>query len=137
MGLKVVGYIASDLLRSSFTPQQTQNFNIKLFLESSGHDFLLSWAEHKGSAPFVLRSLMEERFFDGVCFYSIEQLNALENPFDWIELFASRNYWIGFAREGISFQGDVGRHKIERFSWMKRNLEGTRPDLASIWPGHV
>lgn len=80
MVLKTVGYITSDPLKLGYISHLNQNQKNKRFVESQQYQFLLSWTEYKGKAFFVLRSLLLENFYEGICFYSIEQLGSRRGP---------------------------------------------------------
>jgi sporadic carbohydrate cluster protein (TIGR04323 family) len=128
--MNVVGYITSDGMGQGFVPHQIQNLMIRRFLESKGLRYLLSWTEHKGKAPFVLRSLLREIFYDGICFYSIEQLGGLPDAGRMLTEARARGLWVGFAREALVLDGV---DEVMALLWFKRNLEGSRPDLGALW----
>jgi sporadic carbohydrate cluster protein (TIGR04323 family) len=133
MGLKIVGYITSDSLNSGFIPHQMQNANIKHFTEEEGHQFLLSWTEYIGKAPMVFKSLLQENFYEGICFYSIEQLNHIENAGNLLKFLSQQNYWIGFSREKLFFQGENGLSNVSKLWWLKTKLESSKRDLGNLW----
>ena len=105
MGIRVVGYITSDTFLSGFISHQVQNASIKQYTEEEGHKYLLSWTEYINKAPIVLNSLLQESFFDGICFYSLEQLNHIKNAQKLLKELAKKDYWIGFAKEKQCFKG--------------------------------
>lgn len=131
--MKIVGYITSDPMYLGFVSHQHQNQIIKNFVEEREHQFLLSWTEYKGASPFVFRSLLKESFFEGICFYSIEQLESTRESMNWIQRLSETGLWIGFAREGVFFQGALGLDEVKRLAWLKRTLDQKRPELEAIW----
>lgn len=133
MGLKIVGYITSDSLRTGFIPHQMQNGSIRQFVEEEQHQFLLSWTEYIGKAPLVLKSLEQESFFQGICFYSLEQLDHIENAREILKHFLKKNLWIGFAREKIYFQNEAQLENVIQLLWLKNHFEGSRKDLEPLW----
>jgi sporadic carbohydrate cluster protein (TIGR04323 family) len=128
--MKIVGYITSDFLRKGFVAQQIQNMSIRKFLEERRLQYLLSWSEYKGKAPFVLTSLLQENFYEGICFYSVEQLYTMANLQECLTQIKSRELWLGFACE--SFVVDDVQEALS-FIWMKRELEKKREDLGYLW----
>ena len=135
MGLNIVGYITSDSLRTGFVSQQVQNQAIGSFLAGQSHLFLLSWTEFKGCAPFIFRSLLKEKFYDGICFYSLEQLASFPESMEVLKSLSSSGRWTGFAKEGVFFQGALGFQEIARLWWLKSEFERPRLDLDSLWRG--
>jgi sporadic carbohydrate cluster protein (TIGR04323 family) len=133
LGLKIVGYITTDSLNAGFIPHQIQNITIKQFTEDQGHQFLLSWTEYINKAPLVLKSLLQENFYEGICFYSIEQLNHIDHASDLLKLLSEKNYWIGFSREKKIFRGKNGLTDVLELWWLKKNSEGPRKDLTNLW----
>lgn len=131
--MRVVGYIASDSFRHGYVTHQVQNQAIRHFLSGQGREFLLSWSEFKGQAPLVLRSLLQEKFYQGICFYSLEQLEALPDPLTWFSILGRRADWVGFAREECFFTTTQGWGEAERLFCIKSQLDRPRPDLGELW----
>lgn len=96
----VVGYISTgSTLGFTHPPHSVQNLVIKKFVEDLKMSYLLSWSEFNRLAPMVFKSLLQEKFFSGICFFSINQL--CEST-EYISLLKNiRKPWIGFASEKI------------------------------------
>jgi len=131
--LKIVGYISSDYLKKGYTPHNIQNIQIRSFLKELNHTFLLSWTEYSGMCPFVFNSLLEEDFYDGICFYSIEQLFNFPEPLNQIKKLAELNIWIGFANEKIAINSKTDIEEAQRLLLLKSVAEGSREDLKFLW----
>ncbi len=118
MNQKIAGYVTSDRLKSGYIPQHIQNLLIKNYIGAQANIFLLSWTEYKDRSPLVLDSLLNETFYDGICFYSIEQLLPLSNSLEYLYALKKRNLWIGFAKEGLHFDGDQNFDPVLRIWWL-------------------
>lgn len=75
---KFKGYISSGKIGENFFPQKVQNLCIKSYCESNNFIFLLSSTEFKmKKSILVFKGLIEDSSkFDGIIFFSINQLNA-------------------------------------------------------------
>lgn len=129
----IAGYVTSDVLPSGFFSHQVQNFATRRFVEAQGHAYSLSWTEFKSRAPMMLASLLEEDFYEGICFYSVEQLSTISDAFEWIAKIRGRGLWLGFAREALTVTDAESVEKIRSLVWLKKNVEGPRPDLRGLW----
>lgn len=133
MNQKIVGYITSRHLKDGFIPQQMQNLLIKNFLENLKHNFLLSWTEYKGAPSLVFDSLLLENFYDGICFYSLEQIFYFDDPLNYLYKLKNKNIWIGFAREGLFFKGDSSFDIVLKTWWLLKCISfETNPTLESL-----
>ncbi len=83
--------------------------------------------------PFVFNSLLEEDFYDGICFYSIEQLFNFPEPLNQIKKLAELNIWIGFANEKIAINSKTDIEEAQRLLLLKSVAEGSREDLKFLW----
>ena len=101
IGVKFVGYITSDSLSNGFIPHNIQNLSIKNFLIKKEHIFLLSWTEYKNHSQLAFNSLIEENYFQGICFYCWEQLQNITDVQTKLRELLSRGILLSFAREGI------------------------------------
>lgn len=99
--MKFVGYITSDPLSSGFIPHNVQNFTIKNFLAKNDHEFLLSWTEYKNHSKLALNSLCEEKYFQGICFFSWEQLRTFNDVKEKLRSLLDNGLVLSFAREGF------------------------------------
>jgi sporadic carbohydrate cluster protein (TIGR04323 family) len=99
--VKFVGYITSDPLSSGFVPHNIQNLSIKNFLNKNEHEFLLSWTEYKNKSQLAFNSLYEENYFEGICFYSWEQLSSLTDIQSKLVNLIERGTMLSFARENL------------------------------------
>lgn len=99
--MKCVGYITSDPLKSGFIPHSVQNLSIKNFLFKKQCEFILSWTEYKNHSQLAFRSLCQEDYYDGICFYSLEQLADMPASRYTLQRLVERRKVIGFAREGV------------------------------------
>ena len=124
---KAVGYIASDSFQNGFVSHQFQNQTIKNFLSNQNYIFMLSWTEYKGCAPQVLKSLLQENFYDGICFYSIEQLLVVSDASALFQQLKNSGAWIGFARENIFFEGQHGFNDCLKLWWLLKNTANRVP----------
>ena len=99
--MKIVGYISSDSFTNGFINQQIQNSSIKNFLTDTGHEFLLSWTEYKQHSRLAWRSLLKETYYQGVCFYSYEQIEGSKDLLNDISILINKNIIVAFAKEKI------------------------------------
>lgn len=129
----IVGYITSDSLTRGFIPHAFQNFQIRSFVQNSGHNYLLSWTEQKKMSPFILNSLLEEDFYDGICFYSLEQLFLFPKSLNLIMNLSQKKIWVGFALEKLSVEGEQGLQGLIQLYKLKKLIEGPRQDLERLW----
>lgn len=126
MSKEVVGYITSDYLSRGYIPHNLQNMLIRDFVKKFEFQFKLSWTEYKDKAPVVLNSLLQEKFYQGICFFSMEQLIFLPNAALVLKKLKDKNIWVGFALENECFFDDESYNKFEKFLKMKKLIETTR-----------
>ena len=134
--LTVVGYTTGDELFHGYPQQSVQNLAVRRFVESRGHTFSLSWAEKKGATPFMLRSLLVEGFYQGICFYSLEQFAHFDSPYEWLERLAEKSQWVGFAAEELCFSDVAGKEAARRLLWLKLNVERNPHEQVQSWVGN-
>lgn len=127
--LNVVGYITSEPLTDGLVSHSVQNMTIKNFITQQKKNFLLSWTEYMGKSGVVLESLLQEKFYDGICLYSLEQLWQMPNAQKTLQDLKSRSAWIGFAREGIFFHTAEEFQKVQKLFWLKSQVEKNQ----SLW----
>lgn len=74
---KLQGYISSGKIGKNFYPQKIQNLCLKHYCEINKYHFILSATEFKiKKSNLVLKGLVQKlKKFDGVIFFSIEQLD--------------------------------------------------------------
>jgi len=74
---KLQGYISSGKVGKNFYPQKIQNLCLKSYCAVNSYDFILSATEFKmKNSSLVLKGLNEnKKNFDGILFFSINQLN--------------------------------------------------------------
>ena len=118
MNPKIVGYITSSQLRDGFVSQQVQNLMIKNFLENLDYDFLLSWTEYKETPSLVFDSLFLENFYDGICFYSLQQIFKFSKPLEYLYKLKNKKIWVGFAQEGLFFNSDLSFETVLKTWWL-------------------
>lgn len=99
--MKFVGYITSDPLSFGFIPHNVQNFTIKNFLTKNDHQFLLSWTEYKNHSKLAFNSLCDENYFQGICFFSWEQLSTFPDVKSKLNSLLEKGFVLSFAREGF------------------------------------
>jgi sporadic carbohydrate cluster protein (TIGR04323 family) len=123
----MVGYITSDYLDLGFTSHQIQNMTIKSFVSDTNNDFVLSWTEYKNNSKLAWNSLLEEKYYNGICFYSWEQLNHFKNINMLIETLIKKKILIGFAKEKILIkdQESLKNFKIQfqLYNQIKNNFQ--------------
>lgn len=122
MSQKIVGCITSSSLREGFIPHHIQNMMLKNYVESHGNSFLLSWTEYKDNPSLVGRSLLNENFYDGICFYSIEQIFNFTDALEFLYELKRRNIWVGFAKEHLYFKAEHQFESVLKIWWLKYNL---------------
>lgn len=118
MNQKIVGYITSNHLRDGFIPHQLQNLLIKNYIESLGSVFLLSWTGYKNTPTLVCDSLLLENFYDGICFYSLEQIMQFPEPLDYFYKLKNKKIWVGFAKENLFFYDDESFEYVLKIAWL-------------------
>jgi hypothetical protein len=83
--------------------------------------------------PFVFNSLLEESFFDGICFYSLEQLYNFPDAMNLLKQLSQGELWIGFAAEKIYFRNKINFDNTSQLYLLKSQCEGTREVLGFLW----
>ncbi len=131
--MKVVGYITSDPLHEQYIPFGMQNRIIKEFVEGQGKTFMLSWTEARQMAPWMLDSLLQENFYQGICFYSLDQLLSIPQADDYLARLSTLNIWIGFALEKLSFRGNENLMEVVSLLHLKKLSSFPRKDLPHLW----
>jgi sporadic carbohydrate cluster protein (TIGR04323 family) len=131
--LKIAGYITSNSLKKGFIAHNIQNNQIRSFVQMQKHNYLLSWTEFLNKCPFVFNNLLQENFYNGICFYSIEQLYDFPNSIDLLINLSKSNLWIGFAAEGLFFQSDYKFDQVLQIFKLKKLTDGSREDLKFLW----
>lgn len=129
--LNIVGYITSNAFSDGFVSHQIQNAAIKNYIASKKKNLLLSWTEYKGNLAQVFESLLQEIFYQGICFYSLDQIEQMPNPEKALKILKDRNIWIGFAKEQIFFNGEDGFHEVRKLMWLKAEVEKSQSE--KLW----
>lgn len=132
MNERIVGYITSSHLKDGFVSQQVQNLLIKNFLENQKKTFLLSWTEYKTAPSLVFDSLLLEEFYEGICFFSLEQTFHFTEPLEYFYKLKNRKLWAGFAREGLFFYDESSFEAVLKTWWLMRCVyfENNNPLVA-------
>lgn len=128
--LNVVGYITSEPFSDGFVSHQIQNSTIRSYIAQNQKNLLLSWTEYVGKSNIVFDSLQIENFYQGICFYSMDQLWQMKNPFEVLETLRKRNIWIGFAKESAAFTASVGYREVLKLFWLKTQVEQNQRSLS-------
>lgn len=132
---KVVGYITSSHNNANFVPHSVQNQIIKSFIESKGFTYLLSWTEFKDLAPSIYLSLIEEKFYDGICFYSLNQID--ESPELFLQTFTSKKIeWLAFAQEKIIVTTDKEWKLFYQLLQLRILISNNTPTSRNLWDNY-
>lgn len=127
---KIVGYITSSLNNGNYISHANQNLVIKNFLDSINVQYLLSWTEFKNGAPAVFLNLLDEKFYDGICFFSIDQL--LESATLEACIFQQQKNWIAFANEKIIINDKLSFEFFEKI-WKVKSVLNMTPSTKELW----
>lgn len=128
---KIVGYISSDLIKGGVIPQSLQNLAIRNFISKNEGIFLQSWTEHHGRSPYMLEALLSQNFYDGICFFSIEQITHLEDVGQMMTNCFERGLWLGFALEEMKIESKEELESLLKIIPLKKILDNNREDL--LW----
>lgn len=103
---KLHGYISSGKIGNNFFPQKIQNLCLKTYCNINKYSFILSATEFKmKKSILVLKGLGEKlKKFDGVIFFSIEQLD--DKKFLILKDLIKKNKEIHFYYENIKLKSE-------------------------------
>ena len=128
----IVGYISTG---SNFAyaspPHAVQNLVIRKFVEDLKMSYLLSWSEFNKLGPMVFKSLLQENFYSGICFFSI---NQLYESTDYISLLKNmRTPWLGFASEKIIISTNEELSDFVKTFSLRRYIDINLISSKAVW----